>query len=573
LKSRHQVDEERRCPVYMQGNGVRDMALKKIEEKMMQKGINLAVLDNQELAEVALRFTGDTPPAHLPRETIIQILSDQESIQNWAGSVKDKVGTRAAEAAKSEIRQRVESARSSADTVIQNDPMAAQMAERFGVWLQNSGFTAAQLTQMLDADSDGIITTEEATNLVQTLAKMDPPKWVMNHVANFLDVDGSGQVTVTEWFDFLESIGFEVDRNPAIDEFDDLEMELESDKKEVEKSSTLSLRTYSGPNRIIHVSDGNAKEIQLDGTFLVGGSKMGQGNWVSNTRFTVYIEGWNWWVGELTREGMMTTCVETQDQILSVKPSNLEPFHTPYSGAVAGFYVCDYEPKNDWHYVHIIEDSPGNFTWKNRAGVEWVLTLKAGVLYLSEDCPYYKDGFRLWNIVTENDGRTALVSPSVGEKYYLSDERDYPAPEKIEKTVTQSPAHSPTVEAMPEREDEELGSEINQYTELMIQELENSRLSSEANSIIEGSTVNQCIIKIEEVSRSLLAPSNLRGGCTIHGKIDGGPFTVGIMFSADQNEMIESLKMGTKISCYAKIVKWSSGSRQATLEGQNPMIR
>ena len=75
----------------MQGNGVRDMALKKIEEKMMQKGINLAVLDNQELAEVALRFTGDTPPAHLPRETIIQILSDQESIQNWAGSVKDKV--------------------------------------------------------------------------------------------------------------------------------------------------------------------------------------------------------------------------------------------------------------------------------------------------------------------------------------------------------------------------------------------------------------------------------------------------------------------------------------------------
>ena len=66
----------------MQGNGVRDMAFKKIEEKMMDKGINLAVLDNNELAEVALRFTGDVPPDHLPRETIIQILSEQESVRN-----------------------------------------------------------------------------------------------------------------------------------------------------------------------------------------------------------------------------------------------------------------------------------------------------------------------------------------------------------------------------------------------------------------------------------------------------------------------------------------------------------
>ena len=63
---------------------------------------------------------------------------------------------------------------------------------------------------MLDSDADGVITTEEATTLVRTLANVDPPAWVMDNVTKFLDADGSGQVTVTEWFDFLESIGFEV---------------------------------------------------------------------------------------------------------------------------------------------------------------------------------------------------------------------------------------------------------------------------------------------------------------------------------------------------------------------------
>ena len=64
----------------MQGDAARDLAFKKIEEKLMTKGINLAVLDNQELAEIAIRFTGDAPPDHLPRETIIDILSEQQSL-------------------------------------------------------------------------------------------------------------------------------------------------------------------------------------------------------------------------------------------------------------------------------------------------------------------------------------------------------------------------------------------------------------------------------------------------------------------------------------------------------------
>ena len=553
----------------MQGNGVRDMAFKKIEEKMMEKGINLAVLDNQELAEVAVRFTGDAPPDHLPRETIIQILSEQESVQNWAVSVKDKIGTRAAEAAKSEIRQRVESARSSADAVIQNDPMAAQMAERFGEWLKNSGFTAAQLTEMLDSNADGVITTEEATALVRTLANVDPPAWVMDNVTKFLDADKSGQVTVTEWFDFLESIGFEVDRNPTADEFEDLEKEIESDKKESQQNPTLSLRTDSGPNRVIKISDGNTKEIQLDGTFLVGGNVMGQGNWVSSSRFTVYIEGWNWWVGELTSDGMLTTCVETQDQILSVKPTNLEPFHPPFNGTIAGFYVSDFEPKNDWHYVHITENSPGNFTWKNRANASWSLKLMGAVLHLSDDCPYYKDGLRLWNLTSEV-GKTVLTSPNFAEKYHLSDERDYPLPgavsEQEEKSIIYSKLSGFTLNHETKDEDDEFVPDIDEYTEQMIHELEKTRLSSESQDIIDRCEERSVVLKFKERSRTLLASGEYRGGSTIQGEIDGGPYSAEIRLISEENEFVESLKEGQLVTCQAKIIRWSSGLRQATLE-------
>ncbi len=558
----------------MQGNGVRDMAFKKIEEKMMEKGINLAVLDNQELAEVAVRFTGDAPPDHLPRETIIQILSEQESVQNWAVSVKDKIGTRAAEAAKSEIRQRVESARSSADAVIQNDPMAAQMAERFGEWLKNSGFTAAQLTEMLDSNADGVITTEEATALVRTLANVDPPAWVMDNVTKFLDADKSGQVTVTEWFDFLESIGFEVDRNPTADEFEDLEKEIESDKKESQQNPTLSLRTDSGPNRVIKISDGNTKEIQLDGTFLVGGNVMGQGNWVSSSRFTVYIEGWNWWVGELTSDGMLTTCVETQDQILSVKPTNLEPFHPPFNGTIAGFYVSDFEPKNDWHYVHITENSPGNFTWKNRANASWSLKLMGAVLHLSDDCPYYKDGLRLWNLTSEV-GKTVLTSPNFAEKYHLSDERDYPLPgavsEQEEKSIIYSKLSGFTLNHETKDEDDEFVPDIDEYTEQMIHELEKTRLSSESQDIIDRCEERSVVLKFKERSRTLLASGEYRGGSTIQGEIDGGPYSAEIRLISEENEFVESLKEGQLVTCQAKIIRWSSGLRQATLEGRNPV--
>ena len=420
----------------MQGNAAREMAFKKIEEKLMAKGINLAVLDNQELAAVALQFTGEAPPDHLPRETIIEILSGQESVQNWAASVKEKIGSSAPEVVKSQIRDQVKAAQSKASSRTENDPIAAQMTQRFGVWLKESGYTSTQLTQMLDANVDGFISSEEATNLIRKLSNSEPPKWAVNHVLKAMDANGDGQLSVPEWWEFLESIGVEVNKNPTADDSSDLKQDLLVEKNDERKSS-----------RVIDEAERRIAEVEAE-------------------------------VRKKTAE-KKAEAEEAQKAALHKSEAERQAKQAAQKAAQ------DLEAKQSSDDVNTPSPSDSMF---NQNGVQ-------------------------------------------------------------EESLT--PKNS---------------------TELMIELLEKTRLSSESADVIKQSVDNTCAITVEEISRTLLGSGQYRGGCTIQGKIDGGFFSAGIMFPVSENELIESFKQGILITCQGKIAKWSSGSRQATLEGRNPVF-
>ena len=420
----------------MQGNAAREMAFKKIEEKLMAKGINLAVLDNQELAAVALQFTGEAPPDHLPRETIIEILSGQESVQNWAASVKEKIGSSAPEVVKSQIRDQVKAAQSKASSRTENDPIAAQMTQRFGVWLKESGYTSTQLTQMLDANVDGFISSEEATNLIRKLSNSEPPKWAVNHVLKAMDANGDGQLSVPEWWEFLESIGVEVNKNPTADDSSDLKQDLLVEKNDERKSS-----------RVIDEAERRIAEVEAE-------------------------------VRKKTAE-KKAEAEEAQKAALHKSEAERQAKQAAQKAAQ------ELEAKQSSDDVNTPSLSDSMF---NQNGVQ-------------------------------------------------------------EESLT--PKNS---------------------TELMIELLEKTRLSSESADVIKQSVDNTCAITVEEISRTLLGSGQYRGGCTIQGKIDGGFFSAGIMFPVSENELIESFKQGILITCQGKIAKWSSGSRQATLEGRNPVF-
>ena len=191
------------------GNLMSDLIMQQIESRMAQKGIDLNLLSDQELSLVAERFLGDAPPGHLPRETVISTLQDQEPIQQWAMGIKSRVTAAAAERMTDTTRTAVSQARSAYETRRDKDPRLAMIADKFGEWLNESNYNSAELTAMADSNQDGIISNDEILNLIRTMSNAEPPSWVVDLVVQHIDADGNGSITLPEWWAFLESIGFD----------------------------------------------------------------------------------------------------------------------------------------------------------------------------------------------------------------------------------------------------------------------------------------------------------------------------------------------------------------------------
>ena len=83
------------------------MIIEQLESKI-SSGRGLNSLTDSELSQLAIHFVGDAPPSHVPRETVINILSEQESVKKWQQGVIDK----AKQLASSKISETVENVQS-----------------------------------------------------------------------------------------------------------------------------------------------------------------------------------------------------------------------------------------------------------------------------------------------------------------------------------------------------------------------------------------------------------------------------------------------------------------------------
>ena len=102
---------------------ISEVMARQIEKKIAEG--DLSNLTDSELSQLAIEFVGDAPPSHVPRETVIEILSQQQDITNWRNQVKQK----AIDAAKNKISQVATSV----------DPKMMDMIKtQFGEWLKNS---------------------------------------------------------------------------------------------------------------------------------------------------------------------------------------------------------------------------------------------------------------------------------------------------------------------------------------------------------------------------------------------------------------------------------------------------
>ena len=186
---------------------ISEAVARQIEKKIAENN-DLNSLSNSELANLAVEFVGDAPPSHVPRETVIEILSQQPQISEWRTSIKHKAIT----AAKEKV-----------STIATNvDPrMADMIKQQFGQWLQNSGLSSTEITTKIDTNSDGKITEEELNRFIQNLSGTNPPDWVSVTLMSILDTDQNGVIEVQELWNYLGAIGFNVPSiNHPKDQFD-----------------------------------------------------------------------------------------------------------------------------------------------------------------------------------------------------------------------------------------------------------------------------------------------------------------------------------------------------------------
>ena len=112
-----------------------------------------------------------------------------------------------------------------------------------------------------------------------------------------------------------------------------------------------------------------------------------------------------------------------------------------------------------------------------------------------------------------------------------------------------------------------LDGNINTNNEKLIEELYSSRLSSEERAIIAKANSSICTVKGERIERTLMVTDHYRGGYSVLGILDGGPYKVAIMLPKIENDVVTAFMKGDTVVADAKIVSWSSGLKIAKLAG------
>tara|TARA_B110001452_G_scaffold251399_1_gene240424 strand:- start:732 stop:1826 length:1095 start_codon:yes stop_codon:yes gene_type:complete len=363
------------------------MSIEHLESKILS-GNGLNSLSDNELYELAIHFVGDAPPSNIPRETIINILSEQSSIKDWQDNVKAK----AAKIATERISQTVQNVQSKVEEK-SDDPMVVMIKDRFGKWLQESGYSVQELTIKLDANSDGVISIEEISDFIVELTGSQPPGWVLTHISSILDGNNDGVIMVSELWEYLEEIGFTM---PVIEE--------------------PKIETLEENQPVINEEemDDFEKEFENDSTEL-----------------------------EIDEEVVEQEIIE-------------------------------------------VEDSPS---------------------------------------------------------------------EPIIEEVIEDVSISTTIE-------------------ITIEMLGNSRLHSDANKIIANSKSGNCNLKVERIEQNLMVSDSYRGGKTLVGVLDGGPFSVSVLFEPEFNDLIEQkISKNNTVSFVASLYEWSSGLRRAKLKGNSLTLK
>ena len=155
-----------------------------------------------------------------------------------------------------------------------------------------------------------------------------------------------------------------------------------------------------------------------------------------------------------------------------------------------------------------------------------------------------------------------------------TDTEDIEEPAVIEEIEEQEVEHQESepvtsAEEMPTsvEQSNELSENIETEFEKLVLEMEDARFSSERKALMEKQTSEFLVtLKIEKMERTLIGEPKYRGGQSVHGLLDGGPYNGVIKIPVELNEKILSFKEGDEIQVWASLVDFSPSLKRPVLE-------
>ena len=139
----------------------------------------------------------------------------------------------------------------------------------------------------------------------------------------------------------------------------------------------------------------------------------------------------------------------------------------------------------------------------------------------------------------------------------------------IEIEETTDVSEMETVEEVIDFEEDksDLTDGIDTEFEELIVKMENLRFSSERRELMENQESEYLIhLKINSMERTLLGDPMYRGGQSVHGLIDGGPYVGLVKVPVSLDEKILSMRDGDDVKMWVKLVDFSSSLKRPVLE-------
>ena len=221
----------------------------------------------------------------------------------------------------------------------------------------------------------------------------------------------------------------------------------------------------------------------------------------------------------------------------------------------------------------IVSDAMKDFDLDNdeKLDLEEVRLLWAKLGFDVETVQQFSDD-EIDSVLDEVDGDTNEEIEHVVED--TTDTEDIEEPAVIEEVEEQEVEHQ---KSEPVTEAEEIPTSVEQSNELsenietefekLVLEMEDARFSSERKALMEKQTSEFLVtLKIEKMERTLIGEPKYRGGQSVHGLLDGGPYNGVIKIPVELNEKILSCKEGDEIQVWASLVDFSPSLKRPVLE-------